>query len=332
MPRLPRIHLPPRLSRRPVDVEPPVPVAAGREPRILATRGAPMPFSKGRMAQALVLAGADPERAYQLAMRIEREVNATAAEEIPIDHLHGMVEEILAREEGPELVSRYHGWREVLRLDRPLMLLIGGATGTGKSTLATEIAYRLGISRITSTDVIRQAMRAFFAPELMPELHYSSFDAADGLKIPLPDPDDEDRALYGFIQQAGQVAVGANAVVERAVLEGLSTVVEGVHVVPGLVTAEQHAGAVVVQLMLAITDEDMHQAHFFGRSADSGGLRAYDRYLRRFGEIRRIQEYLVGRAEKQGWPVIEAADPDRSLLAVMDLILERATARSAAIP
>ena len=153
-----------------------------------------------------------------------------------------MVEEVLAREEGPALVSRYHGWREVLRLDRPLMLLIGGATGTGKSTLATEIAYRLGISRITSTDVIRQAMRAFFAPELMPELHYSSFDAAEGLKIPLPDPDDEDRALYGFIQQAGQVAVGANAVVERAVLEGLSTVIEGVHVVPGLVTAEQHAG------------------------------------------------------------------------------------------
>jgi len=330
VPRLPRPHLPARLRRSEPAPEPPAALPA-REPRILATRGAPMPFSKGRMAQALVLAGADPERAYQLAMRIEREVNATAADEIPIDHLHGMVEDILAREEGPELVSRYHGWREVLRLDRPLMLLIGGATGTGKSTLATEIAYRLGISRITSTDVIRQAMRAFFAQELMPELHYSSFDAAEGLKIPLPDPDDEDRALYGFIQQAGQVAVGANAVVERAVLEGLSTVVEGVHVVPGLVTAEQHAGAVVVQLMLSISDEESHQAHFFARGADSGGLRAMERYLKRFGEIRRIQEYLVARAEKQGWPVIEAADPDQALLAVMDLILERATARAAAV-
>ena len=284
------------------------------------------------MAQALVLAGADPERAYQIAMRIEREVNATAVDEIPIDHLHGMVEDLLAREEGPDLVSRYHGWREVLRLDRPLMLLIGGATGTGKSTLATEIAYRLGISRITSTDVIRQAMRAFFAEELMPELHYSSFDAAEGLKIPLPDPDDEDRALYGFIQQAGQVAVGANAVVERAVLEGLSTVVEGVHVVPGLVTADKHAGAVVVQVMLAVADEEVHQAHFFTRGSDSGGLRAMDRYLKRFGEIRRIQEYLVARAEKQGWPVIEASDPALALMAVIDLILERATARATAVP
>jgi 2-phosphoglycerate kinase len=120
--------------------------------------------------------------------------------------------------------------------------------------------------------------------------------------------------------------------VERAVLEGLSTVVEGVHVVPGLVTAEQHAGAVVVQVMLAVSDEEVHQAHFFRRGTDSGGLRAMERYLKRFGEIRRIQEYLVARAEKQGWPVVEAADPSQALLAVMDLILERATARAAAVP
>src|SRR5579871_1653364 len=134
MPSRPRIPRPRWLRRAAPAIEPPPPPPGGREPRILATRGAPMPFSKGRMAQALVLAGADPERAYQLAMRIEREVNATAAEEIPIDQLHAMVEDILAREEGESLVSRYHGWREVLRLDRPLLLLIGGATGTGKST------------------------------------------------------------------------------------------------------------------------------------------------------------------------------------------------------
>jgi 2-phosphoglycerate kinase len=109
-------------------------------------------------------------------------------------------------------------------------------------------------------------------------------------------------------------------------------VVEGVHVVPGLVTADKHAGAVVVQVMLAVADEEVHQAHFFRRGTDTGGLRAMERYLKRFGEIRRIQEYLVARAEKQGWPVVEAADPAQALLTVMDLILERATARAAAVP
>jgi 2-phosphoglycerate kinase len=84
--------------------------------------------------------------------------------------------------------------------------------------------------------------------------------------------------------------------------------------------------------MLTITDEETHQGHFFFRDMASGGIRSMDRYLRSFGEIRRIQDYLIGRAEKMGWPVIEAGDPDLALIAVMDLILERATARQAAVP
>ena len=53
-------------------------------------------------------------------------------------------------------------------LDLPIILLVGGATGTGKSTVATEVAYRLGITRVTSTDFVRQTMRAFFSREFMP--------------------------------------------------------------------------------------------------------------------------------------------------------------------
>ena len=215
-----------------------------------------------------------------------------------------------------------------MHLDRPLVLVLGGATGTGKSSLATDIAFRLGISRITSTDAVRQVMRAFFAQELMPALHFSSFEAGEGLRIPMPDPDAEDRALYGFIQQAEQVAVGANAIIERAVMEGLSTVVEGVHLVPGLVAPERHHAAVVVQVVLAISDEDAHQANFLFRDYESGGTRAMERYLQRFGEIRRIQDYLVGRAERTGVPVIEAGDMNAALVDVIDLILERAGGRT----
>lgn len=278
------------------------------------------------MAQTLMLSGFDAERAYVLSQLIEREVAALGAEEITIEELHQLVEGVLGREDTPSMLERYHGWHRVMHLDRPLVLLLGGATGTGKSSLASEVAYRLGINRITSTDAVRQVMRAAFAPELLPALHYSSFEAGDGLKIPMPDPDAGDRALFGFIQQAEQVAVGANAIIERAVMEGLSTVVEGVHLVPGLVAPERHHQAVVVQVMLVIADEEAHQGHFMLRDFDSGGTRAMERYLRRFGEIRRIQDYLIARADHLGVPVIEAGDPEHALVAVMDLILSRAGA------
>src|SRR4029079_13053472 len=281
------------------------------------------------MATTLFLAGFEPERSYAIARAVERAISELPTEEMTLEELYMVLEEVLAREEGERMVARFRAWRRVLTPDRPLILLIGGGTGTGKSSLATEVAYRLGISRITSTDVVRQVMRAFFAPALMPALHYSSFEAGEGLRIPMPDPDEGDRALFGFIQQAEQVAVGAAAVVDRAIVEGLSTVVEGVHLVPGLVSPEQRPEATIVQVMLAIEDEEAHQSHFVGRDQVAGGARALERYLRNFGEIRRIQDYLLPRAERMGTPIVDAGDPDLALRAVLDLILERATAAPA---
>jgi 2-phosphoglycerate kinase len=295
------------------------------EPRIRG-RGHALPFSKGRMATTLFLSGVEAEHAYALALEVERSVVDTGVEEIALDDLHPIVEAVLARRDGAAGVARYRAWQKVLRRERPLVLLMGGATGTGKSSLATELAYRLGISRITSTDVVRQVMRAFFAPALMPALHYSSFEAGEAMRMPMPDPDQADRALYGFMQQAEQVAVGAAAVVDRAVQEGLSTVLEGVHMVPGLVDVPEHTSATVVQVLLAIEDEESHQAHFVSRGAAPGAGRGLERYLRHFGEIRRIQDYLVARAERVGVPVIDGTDGDQALRAVLDLILERATA------
>jgi 2-phosphoglycerate kinase len=120
-------------------------------------------------------------------------------------------------------------------------------------------------------------------------------------------------------------------VVDRAVQEGLSTVLEGVHLVPGLVVPEQHS-ATVVQVLLTIQDEEAHQAHFVARDSSSGGVRALDRYLRHFGEIRRIQDYLVARAERVGVPIVDGLDGDDALRAVLDLILERAAAADGAVP
>ena len=84
-------------------------------------------------------------------------------------------------------------YRQLEELDVPLVMLIGGATGTGKSTVATEIAYRLRITRLTSTDSIRQTMRAFFSREFMPTVHYSSFGAGAAL------PDADDPLVAGFL-------------------------------------------------------------------------------------------------------------------------------------
>jgi 2-phosphoglycerate kinase len=208
--------------------------------------------------------------------------------------------------------------RRLDELDLPIILLVGGATGTGKSTVATEIAYRLGITRVTSTDFVRQTMRAFFSNDFMPSIHYSSFDAGQARE-----PDDPDRVVHGFLDQTRNVLVGVRAAIERVMQEGWSMVLEGVHLVPGMVEAEIE-GALVVQFVLAIEDVEAHASHFWLRDSSSGHARPFERYLDAIGDIRNIQDYIVARAEKAGVPVIENGNIELAIAQAMELVLESA--------
>ena len=215
----------------------------------------------------------------------------------------------------PEALLRLDALRE---LEMPLIVLVGGATGTGKSTVATEVAHRLGITRVTSTDVVRQTMRAFFSREFMPSIHYSSFDA--GAAVRVPEDETADPTLLGFLEQTRNVLVGVKAVIGRAIEEGYSLVLEGVHLVPGSISTTIR-GAVVCHCLLAIDDDEEHANHFWSRDAASEGLRPFEKYLAALPEIRRIQDYLVARAGKAGIPVIDNPSVDTAVDGVIELVL-----------
>jgi 2-phosphoglycerate kinase len=274
-----------------------------------------LPYSRGLMARALIAVGVAPERAYALARRVAGDVDERGTDTVELGRLEILAIEILGEVEGREALRQLRRYQELRELDLPLVILVGGATGTGKSTVATEIAYRLGITRVTSTDFIRQTMRAFFSHEFMPAIHYSSFEAGDA--VPLAD----DPLVAGFLEQSRNVLVGVRASIERALQEGWSMVLEGVHLVPGLLPAIED-GALVSACVLKIDDVDAHAHHFFSR--EMGTERPMAKYLDRFDEIRRLQDYLVGRAQHEGVAVIENESANRATAAVAELVLSAA--------
>jgi len=216
-------------------------------------------------------------------------------------------------------MRRLRRFAELQRLDVPIIVLVGGGTGTGKSTVATEVAHRLGITRVTSTDFVRQTMRAFFSHEFMPSIHYSSFDAAAALRAP---EEADDPAISGFLEQSRNVLVGVRASIDRALEEGWSMVLEGVHLVPGLVELPPAAEkAIVAQCVLQIEDPERHAVHFHVRDAASEGIRAVTKYMDSFDDIRNIQAELVARAEREGVAVIEAGDIEHAVTETMELVL-----------
>ena len=274
------------------------------------------PYSKGLMARALVAVGVPLGRAYELAKRIDQDLAERGEQSVELERVGDLAVEVLGERKGTDSVRRLRQMRELQELDLPVIVLVGGATGTGKSTVATEAAYRLGITRVTSTDFVRQTMRAFFSEEFMPSIHYSSFEAAAGLREP---EQAADPVIAGFLEQTRYVLVGVRASIERALEEGWSMVLEGVHLVPGMLPGIE--GALVVQCVLAIDDEEEHSTHFMVREAGLDGLRPHLKYLDRLDDIRRIQDHILRRAKRHRVPVIANTDLRAASDAVLELVL-----------
>jgi 2-phosphoglycerate kinase len=281
-----------------------------------------LPYSKGLMAGSIMATGLAPARAFHVAERIEERLHERPADSITRAELSELAAQVLVEEVGPRYAESFAKWQVVNRLDRPLIILIGGATGVGKSTLATQLAARLGFTRIIPSDAIREVMRAMFTEELMPTLHTSSFDAVHLVRHPLPR--NADPVIIGFREQAAAVAVGAHALMRRAVMEGTNLILEGAHLVPGFFDPAEFTDAVVVPLIITVDDEDMHRSHFLARALESRS-RPSDRYLDFFDNIRKIQRYVKSLALERSVPIVPSYNLDSTLSQVIELVVSRAT-------
>ena len=293
---------------------------------ILISDGAPgLPYSKGLMASRVMVTGLPPFRSYEVAERIEEVLQARGAPSVTTRELNSVAVRVLEEVAGDRYAKNFIRWQEVQSLEVPLVLLIGGATGVGKSTIATQLAARLGIVRLVATDAIREVMRGLFTEELMPTLYTSSFNADEALREPPPRA--ADKVVVGFREQTAAVTVGINALIRRAAEEGTSVIIEGAHIVPGFVDLEPWQDRLLaVPVVISVDDEDLHRGHFVDRGREAPS-RPPDRYQRGFANIRKVQKYIKSQALSHGVPVIPNYNLDQAIGAVIDLVVDRATRR-----
>jgi 2,3-bisphosphoglycerate-independent phosphoglycerate mutase len=283
--------------------------------------GQPQPFSRGLLARSIHAAGVDLDRAYLLVTELEAELRAMGSTALNSGDLARQVGDLLERSESSGTALRYRTIRRIHKLPRPLVIYIAGASGTGKSTLALELAPLLRIYRLNATDTIRQVMRMVFTPSILPALHSSSFEAAPVHRLPgsASNADGEPWLIDSYEEQARRVCVGVRAVVERAIAENMSIVVEGVHLLPGLVPFPDLEGSAhQIPLVLGTLDEEAHRARFIARSR--AGRRHADRYLENFTAIRSIQEHVLQQAELQGWPLLDTSDGEPPVVETLRVV------------
>ena len=283
-------------------------------------------FSKGTLSQSLLAASIEPDVAFDVAKTIEAGLIADGLESVSREELRERSYRELAQRFGRRTAERYLVWREFEEPDKPVILLLGGAAGVGKTSLALAVAQRLGIRRVLSTDSIRNVMRLTLSQELMPALYSSSFEAH---REPPGIDQSSETVVGGFLDQSRAVAVGARAIIERAIEENTSLVLDGVSLVPGLLDLEAYrSSAHIYFLLVARLDEQAFRRHFEERAKQQKNRQA-SRYVARMKEILTIQEWLLEIADRHQVPILDNITLEGSTLLVIRHVVESLRKQSA---
>lgn len=203
---------------------------------------------------------------------------------------------------------------------KPYVILIGSASGIGKSTIASELAKELGIKHLIETDFVREIVRGIIGPDYAPALHKSSFDAYVTLKDKYRfDGDTASLISAGFEEHASFVIPAIEKVIKRAVDDFNDVVLEGVHLVPGFLDIEKFKKDASIHFFVLTADEEIHKERFVKRAMK---IKRGGKHLEYFKENRIINNYLVKQALEHRIPVVNNVDLNETKKRMLSLIKE----------
>jgi 2-phosphoglycerate kinase len=155
--------------------------------------------------------------------------------------------------------------------------------------------------------MMREIIRSYLAPHVVPTLGYSSFDAWRGLpeiKTPEGQRETDNPVIAGFMAQSANVRSALEATIARVLKERHDMIIDGIHVLPmELDLSKARKAAVVVPVMLAVTTRNQLENQLSWRSREQPD-RVSSSYLEKMDAIWELQSFLLNLADKANVPII----------------------------
>lgn len=205
---------------------------------------------------------------------------------------------------------------------KPYVILIGSASGIGKSTIAAELAKQLNIKHLIESDFIRAVVRGIIGKEYAPALHSSSYDAYKHLRNRNRYEDYSELVSAGFDEHASYVIPALEKVIQRAITDYDDIVIEGVHLVPGLIDIEQFKEYANIYFFVLSSDEESHKERFVKRAIQ---IHRGGKQLDFFKENRIIHDHLLKQAEKNDVEIIKTEAIEKTLDKILSIINKACT-------
>lgn len=285
------------------------------------------PFSRGVFIKRLLSCAIPIDTCSSITHSIHSLLIHEKQHEVTKRQLVALTYQTICREADQKLADRYLIWCDFHRSSVPLVILIGGVPGSGKSTVATELTNRLSIIRTQSTDMLREVMRALIPKRVSPSLHDSSFNAGKSLHSQdFYKTNKEEAMVRGYEMQSDMVSVACDAVLSRAINEQVSVILEGVHMRAGLYEKMSKSDAVVVPVMLAVLEKNRLKRNFKGRS-EQVEKRAAKRYLKNFDLIWQLQTAILSEADTADIEIVDNIELDETINEICRVVTETLAAR-----
>lgn len=201
--------------------------------------------------------------------------------------------------------------------DRSLVILLGGAPGTGKTTIANQLMNELGLSHHLSTGFIRASI-SHLLPEgdarLLGRHSYDAYQDLDGAApSTAPGVEEHGPLLQGAIRQSMLLKPSIEACIGRAHREGIGMVLEGSHFLPGVL----EPNTLEASLLCILDVPDRATLKMRVLSPNHSRRRLSDDQLTR---LVKLQDGILGLARIHGQPVVINKDLSKAVEQIRGLV------------
>ncbi len=204
-----------------------------------------------------------------------------------------------------------------MSMRKPYVILIGSASGIGKSTIAAELAKKLNIKHLIESDFIRAVVRGIIGKEYAPSLHSSSYDAYKNIRNKSRYNGYDDLVSAGFDDHASYVIPALEKIIQRAITDYDDIIIEGVHLVPGLINTEQFKDYANIYFFILSSDEESHKERFVKRAVQ---IHRGGKQLDFFKENRIIHDHLINQAKENNVHIINSETIEKTLEKILAII------------
>jgi len=168
------------------------------------------------------------------------------------------------------------------------IILIGGASGTSKTSSSKDISAKLDIAHRLGSGFVREMAKYFITKDDNPSLYQYSFSHVSGLS-----------PFQNLYRQSKAIEPMINLAVKRAALEGTSIIIEGVNIIPGLSEYKEATD----QIILYVENEETHFKMIHGPTHKNRLVSKEN-----FKSIRIIQAEFIKRAKDYEWNLFDISN------------------------